>query len=161
MILYKIWFKIKQEFLKAKKIIAIIRDHHNDNLSNKRCLDLGCSSGEITEALSQVFSYIVGVDIDFEALTTNNHNRMASYCMGSGSELPFENSSFDIIICAQVYEHSESPQKLFKEIYRVLSDNGVCFFSGPNKFSLMEEHYWLPLLSWFPQKISNFYMRLF
>ena len=50
---------------------------------------------------------------------------------------------------------------LADEVWRVLRPGGVCFFSGPNRLALMEEHYWLPLLSWLPRPAAHLYMRAF
>ena len=64
-------------------------------------------------------------------------------------------------ICAQVYEHVSDQTALAKEVWRVLRPGGICFFSGPNRLALMEEHYWLPLLSWLPRPIAHLYLRAF
>jgi hypothetical protein len=45
------------------------------------------------------------------------------------------------------------------EIHRVLKPNGVCFFSAGNRFSLMEPHYRLPLLSVIPKPLAHLYLR--
>jgi hypothetical protein len=47
------------------------------------------------------------------------------------------------------------------EIWRVLKPGGKCFFSGPNRFAVLEEHYWLPFLSWLPGPAADCYLRLF
>ncbi len=151
----------KDRYNKAKKIISLIDYHHKANLSIKTCLDIGCSSGEITEYLGNYFYKIVGIDIDKEAITDNKSQKSQSYVLGNSSHLPFEKHKFDYIICSQVYEHVESQSALVHEIKRLLKPEGICFFSGPNKYSIVEEHYWLPFLSWFPKFLSNYYMRLF
>ena len=35
-----------------------------------------------------------------------------------------------------------------------------CYFSGPNRWALVEDHYHLPFLSWPPRSLSNLYVRL-
>ena len=37
---------------------------------------------------------------------------------------------------------------------------GFVFFSGPNRLAVLEEHYWLPFLSWLPQPLADLYVRL-
>lgn len=46
--------------------------------------------------------------------------------------LPFENESFDFVICSDVLEHLEMPGKTMEEIYRILDQNGKAIFSVPN-----------------------------
>ena len=46
------------------------------------------------------------------------------------------------------------------EIHRVLRPEGVCFFSAGNRFSYMEPHYRLPLLSVLPKFLAHLYLRL-
>ena len=40
--------------------------------------------------------------------------------VGDVHDLPFEDNSVDAVICMNVLEHVEEPQKAVKEIYRVL-----------------------------------------
>lgn len=42
-----------------------------------------------------------------------------------------------------------------EEIYRLLRPGGVCFFSGPNRFALVEAHYGVPFLSWLPRSVAH------
>ena len=148
-------------FEKGKKIISIIQFRTSSDLKDKKCLDIGCSTGEITEFLSEYFGSVIGFDINKDAIVKNKKYKSQPYVLASSSAVPFRDSEFDVIICAQVYEHVESQELLVEEIKRLLKKDGVCFFSGPNKYALMEEHYLLPLLSWFPKKISGIYMKLF
>ena len=82
------------------------------------------------------------------------------FAQGDGSRMPFDDAMFDIVICAEVYEHAPHQAQLAAEIWRVLRPGGVCFFSGPNRLAVVEEHYWLPFLSWLPQTLSDAYVRL-
>jgi uncharacterized protein YbaR (Trm112 family) len=40
---------------------------------------------------------------------------------GDAQDLPFRDSSFDYVICAQVLEHAENPEKMLQELMRVAS----------------------------------------
>lgn len=149
---------------KATKIIAILHDFLGSNLSEKICLDIGCSNGAISNRIASQFKLVIGIDVDLVAVYQAEANRIdnnIAFSIGDGTYIPVPNNYFDIVICAQVYEHTDNQDSLANEIWRVLQPNGVCFFSGPNRFSVIEEHYWLPFLSWFPQPLSNLYMRIF
>jgi ubiquinone/menaquinone biosynthesis C-methylase UbiE len=147
---------------KAKKISAILQDFLGPDLSKFNCLDVGCSSGGITNNLANQFRTIVGIDIDRVAVVeaqSISKKSSTQYALASGSSIPFKDSSFDVVICAQVYEHTKEQTALTEEILRILHPGGVCFFSGPNRLAVMEEHYWLPFLSWLPRPIANLYMK--
>jgi len=141
---------------KASKILAILRDFLGDDLSDLSCLDLGGREGVITKELAKHFRRIVGIDI--AVISQAIHS--ISFAQANGAQLPFPNKHFDVIIFAQVYEHVASPSALISEINRVLKPGGVVFFSGPNRWALIEEHYHLPFLSWLPRWAANPYMRI-
>jgi len=50
--------------------------------------------------------------------------------------LPFEDSSFDMVFCNHVLEHIEDDNKAMKELYRVLKPKGMGIFQVPQDLSL-------------------------
>ena len=44
-------------------------------------------------------------------------------------KLPIGDNSFDSVVCIQLLEHVNKPQKVINEIYRVLKDDGVCLLT--------------------------------
>ncbi|MBU1164535.1 class I SAM-dependent methyltransferase [Patescibacteria group bacterium] len=148
---------------KAKKIIAVLADYYHGDLRDKKLLDVGCSTGIISNYLARNFREVVGIDIDKSAVEYAQHNRMlnnANYYVSDGMNLNFPDGSFDIVNCSQIYEHVPNAQRLMDEINRVLKKGGICFFAAGNRIKLIEEHYKLPLLSIFPKPISSLYLRL-
>ncbi len=51
-------------------------------------------------------------------------------------DLPFEDESFDVIICNHVLEHIEDDRKAMSELYRVMKHGGWGIFQVPMKNSL-------------------------
>ncbi len=147
---------------KAAKIITILQEELGQELSGQTCLDTGCAIGIITDELARHFGRTLGVDVDTTLVRQAGKHSVngALFSVSSGARLPFPNAAFDVVVCAQVYEHVTDQRGLASEIHRVLRPGGVCFFSGPNRLKVIEEHYWLPFLSWLPQPVSDFYMRL-
>lgn len=148
---------------KAQKIGQILKEQSSGDLSQLCGLDVGCSSGWIDHVLQDYFAVLWGVDVDFQALRHAVHldgtGAAARFAVADGGRLPFNMDHFDVVICAQVYEHVLAQQALADEIWRVLKPGGVCFLSGPNRLAVMEEHYWLPFLSWLPRSLAHVYMR--
>jgi len=49
---------------------------------------------------------------------------------------------------------------LMAEIHRVLRPGGICFFSATNRWVIIEPHYRIPFLSWFPRSLAHRVVRL-
>jgi SAM-dependent methyltransferase len=110
----------------------------------QRVLDLGCGEGRhaITAWLEAPVE-VVGVDLAASALATagrrardfepgtGGDGRALSWVRGSGLSLPFADSSFDRVICAEVLEHIGDYQAMLAEIRRVLKPGGVLAVSVP------------------------------
>jgi len=156
--------KINRHFSRidqAKKILSIIQDYSSNSIGAYQSLEIGCASGEISLFLSNYVESIIGLEIDSKALNNSETRILRNYQLiqGDGSKLPFDSERFDLIILAQVYEHTQNQIQLADEIFRVLKPGGICFFSGPNRWQLIEPHYFLPFLSWLPNKYSNIYLK--
>ncbi len=148
---------------KARKILAVLTDFLSAPLDQLRVLDLGCSSGIITNFLGRHFGTVTGSDIDREALTFAARTKALNAgftVLLMPLELPFRGESFDVVICAHVYEHVPDSGRLMNEIYRVLKKEGVCFFAAGNRLRLVEPHYGLPMLSVLPRALADSYLRL-
>ncbi|OGY48532.1 MAG: hypothetical protein A3B89_00415 [Candidatus Buchananbacteria bacterium RIFCSPHIGHO2_02_FULL_40_13] len=48
-----------------------------------------------------------------------------------GNNLPFENTSLDMVICDAVLEHVANPQEIMAEIHRVLKIGGLVYIGVP------------------------------
>jgi len=147
---------------KFAKIISVLRDFHPDTQS-LNCLDIGCSSGIITSLLGNHFQVSIGMDIDPEAIEyAQKHSSSArvQFLIADSMVLPFHDNSLDAIVCNHVYEHVPEAQQMINEIYRVLKEDGFCYFSAGNKFMVIEGHYGLPFLSWLPKPIAHRYLKI-
>ena len=148
---------------KAQTMVAVLSDFFEGKISNLEILTVGCSTGIIDQYLAKHFKRVTGVDIDREAVhfasrSFRKENLSFFYC--DGLHLSFDECSFDVVICSQVYEHVPSSQALMEEIWRVLRPGGVCYFAANNRLRWMEPHYHLPLLSVLPQSWANRYLQM-
>jgi len=157
-------YDIKKRGQKAKKILSILNDYFCDDLHSKSVLDIGCSTGIISVRLSEKFKNVVGIDIDENGIAYAQSSPMPNprlqFEVGDAMSLRFPDESFDIVICAHVYEHVPDALKLFSEINRVLRKGGVCYFAATNRLKMVEEHYKIPMLSILPKFIAHRYLSI-
>jgi SAM-dependent methyltransferase len=100
-----------------------------------RLLDVGCGSKPY-RALFSVESY-VGLDIDSAA---TRQRGIADYFY-DGNKFPFENASFDAILCNEVLEHVFNPDEFIQEIVRVLKPGGKLLLTVPFVWDEHEQPY--------------------
>lgn len=59
------------------------------------------------------------------------------------ARLPFENDSFDYIVCVEGLEHIENPANAIREFARILKNEGTLIVSVPNIMNIEERLKWL------------------
>ena len=90
---------------------------------------------------------LVGLDID-PAVQGNRHlNHAVVY---GGTQFPFKDSGFDVVISDYVNEHLRDPERICSEINRVLRPRGIYLFRTPNIY-----HYVAALSSFLPKRLAN------
>lgn len=80
--------------------------------------------------LMSKYGYVVGVDISKEMVENCQNMGLPANC-NSITELPFENDSFDLILCLDVLEHLENDLAALEELKRVLRPGGLIILSVP------------------------------
>ena len=91
-------------------------------LSPKTILDAGCGEGFSMNKLSLngIGEKIEGVEYSKEAISFGKKLFPdLTFSQGSIYELPYKDNSFDLVICTEVLEHLEEPEKALKEILQV------------------------------------------
>lgn len=119
------------------RINALVQPHHT-------VLDLGAGRGSFVEdpctmrrdlrALKGKVRHLVGCDIDPVIL----ENTSVDECvvLKADEKLPFEENSFDIVICDWVVEHVENPAGFAIDIGRIVKPGGWLCARTPNKWGL-------------------------
>lgn len=88
-------------------------------------LDVGCGSKPYRDFFT-VDRY-VGLDID----TPRTREQGAADHFYDGSSFPFDNESFDSVLCNQVLEHVFQPDDFMREMHRVLRPQGRVLLTVP------------------------------
>jgi ubiquinone/menaquinone biosynthesis C-methylase UbiE len=141
--------------LKAQKIARLVESARP--LRGARLLDIGAGSGYIASNLRE----FVGAEGEVWAVDVNDQRRTNEgyrFKPVTGTELPFEDDSFDVVLSNHVIEHvGDRAAQLHHlgEIRRVLAPGGVCYLAVPNRWGLVEPHFRLPFLSWIPAGLRD------
>ncbi|MEO0747355.1 MAG: bifunctional 2-polyprenyl-6-hydroxyphenol methylase/3-demethylubiquinol 3-O-methyltransferase UbiG [Pseudomonadota bacterium] len=112
-------------------------DRHID-WAGKRVLDLGCAGGFMAEALTEKGAIVTGIDpaaqaIDAARVHAAQAGREIRYDVGVGEDLPYEDASFDAIVCVDVLEHVADLDQVLREVERVLVPGGRFLFDTINR----------------------------
>jgi SAM-dependent methyltransferase len=84
-------------------------------------LDMGCGTGNYSDAVNQTAKKIIGIDIS-EGMIKKAHTKFPrlTFICGDITKLPFNTDTFDGAFAIQVLHHIENKLAFFKEAYRVL-----------------------------------------
>jgi len=124
---------LKKKFTRIKK---------NNFLKNKTVLDLGCGWGSSSILLSNYSNKLYAIDISDKSIKGAKQNlkffskKKIMIKRMDAERLNFKNNFFDYVYSWGVIHHSNNPNKIFKNIFRVLKKDGKLFFMIYNKFSL-------------------------
>jgi|GEM_PF-4380890 SAM-dependent methyltransferase len=96
-------------------------------------LDIGCGKKPYLLFIESLVSRYIGIDLP-DWVGENESDIWAD-----GQRLPFRSGSFDTVLCTDVLHQVPSPDILFREINRVLKENGHLVLLVSNDFSASPE----------------------
>jgi SAM-dependent methyltransferase/glycosyltransferase involved in cell wall biosynthesis len=98
-----------------------------------RVLDLGAGSGGMSRLM-----HATGYRVEACDLEPSLFQYRAVACLRADltDRLPYDDSSFDGVVCVEVLEHIDGHERLFQEVERVLKPGGVFLFTTPNVMSI-------------------------
>ncbi len=110
-------------------------------IKDKKVLDIASGSGYGSNIMAAHAKKVIGVDLDEDAVAYAKKNYSASnleFKQGSGTEIPLEDNSVDVVVTFETIEHIEDYPKFMSEISRVLKTDGVAIISTPNDVEFPE-----------------------
>lgn len=119
-----------------------------------KILDIGSADGVFTKVIldKSEAKEIIGIDVlETSVVWANKHwskNKKMKFKLGDAHNLKFNNNTFDAVFALEVMEHVFEPQKVFKEIKRVLNKNGYVIILVPSDNFLFKIIWWFVIKFW-------------
>jgi len=128
-----------------------------------RLLDVPAGHGALAVRLQQLGYQVFGCDLYPQIFDVEDIEIKAGNLDGA---LPYDDASFDCVVCIEGLEHIENPANAIREFARLLKSTGTLVVSVPNIMNIEERLKWLftgytshfkPLSSQFLETISRDY----
>ena len=103
-------------------------------LQGQRIADLGSGPGTYTLALRALGADAVPIDSDEEELRMLGEPP-EGFVVADAGNLPFEDGSFDGVLCSNLLEHAPDTEAILREITRILKPGGWAYISWTNWYS--------------------------
>lgn len=91
-------------------------------------LDCGCGTGPMLTLLHEKYpdKHYTGIDLTPKMIEVAKRKAMENveFVVGDCENLPFEENSFDVVICCESFHHYPNPQDFFNSVSRVLRPGG-------------------------------------
>jgi len=112
---------------------------HTD-LKTKKCLDVGCGGGILTESLATKASVVTGIDLAENALSvaekhsTTSNLQNINYEQSSVEDHCEKNESeYDVLTCMEMLEHVPNPEQIVMACSLGVKQGGHLYFSTINR----------------------------
>jgi len=116
-------------------LVAVLYDTYIPKYATGKLIDLGCGKVPLFEAYK---NYVMdNICVDWE--NTAHKNEYLDFECDLTKKMPFHDDEFDTLILSDVLEHIPQPEKLWQEMYRILSPKGKIILNVPFCYALHEE----------------------
>jgi ubiquinone/menaquinone biosynthesis C-methylase UbiE len=128
------WLDLEKDLL--EKGLRSIAPH-----AHGRMIDVGCGDKPYRKMFAPHVSEHLGIDYEETYKDSVWSSKEKADFVFSGDRLPFDDASFDTVLCTQVLEHAAKPWVLFAEMTRIMRAGGVMILTIPFSYRLHSEPY--------------------
>lgn len=123
----------------VRQRIKLIKQLLPDSAAEMSCLEVGCGTGAISEAIAPVVGRLTATDVS-EKLAREVGQRLGTdWSRQDACHLCIPDNTFDLVVSSECIEHTPDPRRALAEMARVLNRGGVLVVTSPNKL-------WYPAL---------------
>lgn len=109
----------------ADRVVSALRQY-DVPIRGKAIIDLGCNDGALSgRYATEGAATVIGVDIDSRALErARKLHPQLTFLKNDVDQMPVADSTVDVVVAYDVFEHLAKPLPILKEIFRVLRPGG-------------------------------------
>lgn len=114
-------------------------------------LDVGCGTGSRLHRLKALGWLCAGAERSGDAVTAARSNGL-DVRHGTAEDLPFDDTSVDVVLLAHCIEHCHDPVLALREVRRVLKPGGWIVVTTPNTRSVLRKVWGRHWVHWEPSR---------
>ncbi len=108
-----------------KKIVSLVNP-------KQKIIDIGCGIGILLTKLKEEKNCeVLGIDVSEEGIKAVMNKNILGF-IAKVPPIPVPSDSFDVAIATELLEHISKPEKLIKEMFRILKPMGTLIISTPD-----------------------------
>ena len=146
---YERWQKARDLSDERAKFVECVLSSELD-ANGLKILDVGAGEGSTSKILSKN-NFVFSLEPKSERIKKIEKTNSLQPVIAEGLKLPFQTSSFDLIILQDVIEHLDVNKKLIDDLTCLLNTDGFIYLSTPNRFSIFnvmsDPHWGIPFLA--------------
>ncbi|PXY44092.1 hypothetical protein DMB68_16770 [Flavobacterium hydrophilum] len=130
-----------KNYIRRKLLPSICVDFNIEKRYDELYKLVPANSKMLILGAGEKISYYKNKFPDCEVITSDVHNQFKPDYIFDGHFIPFSDNSFDVVLAAQVIEHTINPWKFCLELQRVTKVGGLLQIEAPQSFPYHAEPY--------------------
>lgn len=124
---------LKNPLAQLQKSRSQIRKFFLKSKNKRFLLDVGCGNGLFTVPMTEIFNFVIGIDISKAMIKRCREKRNnLDFIVASATNLPLKSNAFDAVLSLSLLQHLRTKQnveKTLKEISRTATNGALIFLT--------------------------------
>jgi SAM-dependent methyltransferase len=130
-----------KNYIRRKLLPSLCEDFNIEKRYETLCKLIPANSKMLIVGAGEKIGYYKNKFPNCDVITSDVHNEFKPDYIFDGHFIPFIDNSFDIVLAAQVIEHTINPWKFCRELQRVTKLGGLLQIEAPQNFPYHAEPY--------------------
>lgn len=123
-------------FRSVKRLVLAYEFGHLKDQKNKKFIEIGSGSGELSKLLSEYGLNMTCNDVDRTSLKRIAHDYGIKTIYGFLEKVKIKKNTYDGVVMRHVFEHIDNPDIFIKQVHRIVKKSGTIYITQPNYDSL-------------------------